>query len=135
MTDTIKPTMGQVSTDLLKSSLDDTHSAHEQMREQLSDYDKGIYDCLERYCKAWPHKDFYLVVVTKRERLLKNVFRNYFFGCHACPTPTYDQTVYHYHAKDDYLEFLWVLPSKQAAFQLLHDPSAFPPKNVNLPNS
>ena len=50
--------------------------------------------------------------LTKKEKLLNNVLRNYFFPTQACPTPTWDQAIYHYHSADDRLEFLWVIPSK-----------------------
>jgi len=44
---------------------------------------------------------------------MPNVIRNYFYGRRSCPTPNYDQVVYKYHFKDDNLEFLWVIPSRE----------------------
>lgn len=57
--------------------------------------------------------DFFVVVLTKKERLMENVIRNYFLETIDCPTPTYDQTVYQYHAKDEKLTYLWTVPDKE----------------------
>lgn len=62
--------------------------------------------------------DFYVVVLFKKERLLKNVVRQYFFPRKSCPTPEYDQIVYHYFPKEEKLEFLWVVPDKQSTIDL-----------------
>ena len=43
---------------------------------------------------------------------MKNVIRNYFIIRSTCPTPQYDNTVYHYHRSTEQIEFLWVLPSR-----------------------
>jgi hypothetical protein len=80
------------------------------MREQLTDYDKNIHLCVKDQKKCFDG-DFYVVVLTKKERLMQNVLRGYFFGRLSCPTPDYDQTVYKYGRKDDHLEFLWTIPS------------------------
>ena len=64
--------------------------------------------------------DFFVVVLTKKERLLPNVLRNYFLHRKTCPTPTYDQAVYHFVATEDELRFLWVVPSKDTC-ELLRD--------------
>lgn len=57
--------------------------------------------------------DFYVVVLCKKERLLENVIHNYFLETITCPTPTWDQTVYHYHAKEEKLEYLWTVPDRE----------------------
>lgn len=62
--------------------------------------------------------NFYVVVLFKKERLLKNVVRQYFFPRNSCPTPEYDQIVYHYFPKEEKLEFLWVIPDKQSTIDL-----------------
>ena len=108
-----RDTVGKIAVTLAKDSCDNTHSPHEQMLEQLSDYDKNIYECVERYKKDFL-KDFYVVVITKKERLLENVIRNFFYGRISCPTPDYDQTVYFYNYKTQIINFMWVIPSKDA---------------------
>lgn len=108
-----KKTVGQLSAELQAKSYDDTHTAHDQMEESLTDWDKNIYECLDQYKKQYD-TDFYIVVITKKERLMMNVLRNYFMARISCPTPDYDQTVYRYDHDSDILEFLWVIPSKEA---------------------
>src|SRR3990167_4938546 len=54
----------------------------------------------------------------KKEPLMPNVIRNYFYGRLSCPTPDYDQTVYFYDQESDIIEFLWVIPSKDACLYL-----------------
>jgi hypothetical protein len=91
----------------------------DQQREMQKDYEKNFIECLERGKKAIDG-DFYLVVETKKERLLVNVLRNYFFYRHSCPTPTYDTAVYKYHRSSDTIEFLWTVPSRDTC-ELLRD--------------
>ena len=52
------------------------------------------------------------MVLTKKEKLLENVLRNFFFSRSSCPTPEYDQAVYKIHKKIEKIQFIWVLPSK-----------------------
>lgn len=109
-------TVGKIASDLLVKQTDRV-SPIDQMREQLSEYDDNIRHCAERFKKLFG-KDFFIVVITKRERLLENVIRNYFTGRLSCPTPDYDQTVYKYTVKDDNIQFLWVVPSKDTCYYL-----------------
>jgi hypothetical protein len=124
-----RPTVGQVSSDLLQRDVYGDITAGEQMREQLAEYEQFLHECVSSG-KAQYSGDFFVVVLTKRERLMANVFRNYFFARQSCPTPSYDQTVFHYHREGDELEFLWTLPNPAAIKNLLvhkHelDPSCF----------
>ena len=107
-------TVGKISSKLIDKPLE-TNDPIEQMREQLEDYESNIFQCIARYVKVFP-LGFYIVVLTKRERLMPNVFRHYFFGRQSCPTPDYDQTVYKY--SPEKIEFLWVIPSKAACIHL-----------------
>lgn len=112
-----RPTVGSVATDLLRKQATDTHSADEQMAEQLADYDKSLHECIER-CKKEYASDFFVVVLTKRETLLTNVIRNYFYGRLTCPTPDYDQAVYLYRRAEEAVDFVWVVPSRDACHHL-----------------
>ena len=105
-----KETVGKVATELLAKA-DNKHTVVDQMEENLSDWDKNIWLCVDNSKKIYPN-DFFIIVETKKERLLENVIRNYFIARLSAPTPTWDQTVYKYHRKKDALEFLWVVPSK-----------------------
>lgn len=107
-----RDTVGKISSELIHQD-DPNHTPIDQMRENLTEYDNNIWTCVENGKKNI-NGDFYVVVVTKKERLMQNVIRNYFFYVYACPTPTYDQTVYKYHRADNKVDFLWVVPSKDS---------------------
>lgn len=105
-------TVGAHSVELAKKD-PDTRDPIELQREIHKDYEKNIFEAVDRGLKEI-HGDFFVVVTTKKERLMQNVIRNYFNPRKTCPTPEYDQTVYHYIRKDDKLDFLWVVPAKDA---------------------
>ena len=107
-----RPTVGKLSWDLLQHASPADHSAEEQMREQLDNYERNVFEAVENGKKLYGG-DFYIVVETKKEPKMKNVIRNYFFPRMTCPTPTYDNSVYKYHRSEEHLQFLWVLPSKE----------------------
>lgn len=113
-----RDTVGKLSSELLQQDVYGDQSAGEQMREQLREYESNIAECINSGKNSFSG-DFFVVVITKRERLMPNVIRNYFFSRISCPSPDYDQTVYHYHRSDDHLEFIWVLPSMVAVKDLL----------------
>lgn len=105
-----RETVGKLATDLIKQE-PATRDPIELQREIYKDYEKNLYESVNRGKKQYT-TDFFVLVLTKKERLLQNVLRNYFFPRGTCPTPEYDQTVYKYYRGDDRLEFLWVIPSK-----------------------
>lgn len=114
---TKKKTVGAISSELLAKA-EDTHTVVEQTNEQLSEWEASLFECIEKSKKVWINKDFFIVVITKREPLMPNVFRNYFFGRLSCPTPDYDQTVYKYESKTDIVHFVWVIPCRDACIHL-----------------
>lgn len=105
-----RDTVGKLSAELLKKEPETTDPI-EQMRESLTEYDKNLFERAALDYHRYPH-NYFLVVLTKKERLMPNVLRNYFFTRSTCPTPEYDQTVYRVNKKTDNIEFLWVVPSK-----------------------
>lgn len=115
-----KKTVGQISKDLREKDILPSHSANDQMQESLTDYDSNIYECIQRGLKDYAD-DFYIVVVTKKERLMPNVLRNYFLIRLSCPTPTYDQVLYKYDRSEERIEFIWVIPSAHACQELLNN--------------
>lgn len=117
MTSDKKTTVGEASYRLWNQS-PEAADAIEQMREQLTDYDKNMLEAIERGKKDFP-SDFYIVVITKRERLMPNVFRNYFFPRQSCPTPDYDQTLFSYNRGSDSPELVWVIPSKPTCLYMI----------------
>ena len=114
--DESRDTVGTLASDLIVKS-PETNNPIEQMREQLTDYDRSLAECIDKALTTYPG-DFYLVVITKKERLLENVLRCYFFSRKTCPTPEWDQTVYKYHRLSG-PQFLWVVPSKDTCEYLI----------------
>jgi len=78
--------------------------------------------------------DFYVVVLFKKERLLQNIVRQYFFPRKSCPTPEYDQVVYKYHRDSEKIEMLWVIPDKQSTQYLPTIRFCLPPEQTELLN-
>ena len=75
-------TVGKVATDLAKQ---DTvaQSPIELEREIHKEYEQNFFDCAERGKKHY-RGDFFVVVLTKKERLLPNVLRHYFLHRNSC---------------------------------------------------
>jgi hypothetical protein len=112
-----KETVGKVASDLIIKAIDNNHSAHEQMQESLTDYESNVFQCINDNKAKFPDRMF-IVVLTKKEKLLQNVLRNYFFARSSCPTPDYDQTVYQYNYIRDDVEFLWTVPARDICHEL-----------------
>ena len=111
-----KETVGKVATDLMQQDAP-TRDPIELERAMHEQYEKNVWECVARSQKLFTG-NFYVVVLTKREKLLQNVIHHYFFGRLTCPTPDYDQTVYYYSPTHDSIEFLWVIPSKDTCEHL-----------------
>ena len=109
-----KETVGAASLRLqeqeIRNQREITHSAEEQMRAHLSEYEDNVLQCIHDNKNLF-EDHFYVVVLTKKERLMQNVLRNYFFARRSCPTPDYDQTVYKYTKASDNLEYMWTIPA------------------------
>ncbi len=104
-------TVGKAAYDLLVK-VEEQHNPIEYEREMHKEYEKEVWVCVDTN-KSVFDGDFYVVVLCKRERLLPNIYRNYFLARRSCPTPTFDQTVYKYHREHNALEFLWVIPDQE----------------------
>lgn len=82
-------------------------------------WENQISLCVDRGIKFYPQdKDFFVVVLFKKERILTNVVRQQFFYRLSCPTPAWDQVVYKYYRKESRLEFIWVVPDKESCMNL-----------------
>lgn len=125
-----KKTVGQWSKELLEKS-DDKHTIEDQMREQLSDYDKELYLCFDNNKNKYKGI-FYLVVLTRADKLLKNVLRHQYFTRISCPTPQYDQTVYQCHKDWTEPKFIWTLPNKEYAAYMLKYKEYIHPEEYRL---
>jgi len=80
--------------------------------ESEDSYENQVRLAVERGEKDFDG-DFYVVVLFKKERLMVNVVRQYFFPRKTCPRPEYDQVVYRYYRNSHSLKFLWVIPDKE----------------------
>ena len=113
-----RETVGKIATDL-QAKKPETRDPIELEREMNKDYEKNIYECIARAKKdPTVEKDFYIQVETKKERLLTNVIRNYFFYRNSCPTPNYDQILYRYTSSDEKIELIWVIPSRDTCHMM-----------------
>lgn len=74
-------------------------------------FESQILECFNRGRKEI-HGSFFIVVIFKKERVLKNIIRQYFFYRKSCPTPQFDQIVYKYDYDEDKIDFVWVVPDK-----------------------
>jgi hypothetical protein len=111
-----KETVGAVAVRLMEKGYEKT-DVIEQQRAMQEEWMANIYLAVENGRKLFTN-DFYIHIETKRERILDNVLRNYFIPRESCPSPNYDQTVYKYDRAKEELEFLWVIPSKDAALMM-----------------
>lgn len=111
-----RDTVGKISSELLQKDIGPV-SVIDQQREMQKDYIDNLIQCVERNTKEFPG-DFFVVVETKTEKLMPNVMRNYFFARWTCPTPTYDQSIFKYNKKDERIEYIWTLPSKDACYSI-----------------
>lgn len=110
MTQKKRENAGKIASDLQKKA-PDTRDPIELQREMQENYEKYLVETIESGKKAY-EDPFYVVVEMKKERLLQNIIRNYFIARQSCPTPFYDQTVYRIKMKEDRVDLLWVIPSK-----------------------
>lgn len=125
-----KKTVGQVSLELSQKE-PDTRDPIELEREMHTDYEKNFWECVNDF-KKQSSNDFFIVVLTKRERVMQNVLRNVFFARHSCPTPNYDQAVYRYDALNNAVDFIWVIPSRETCFMLKENALQVVPEEKEL---
>lgn len=117
-------TVGKLAIDLQKKrdlKIDSIELQKEIHKGNFSkrSYEEEVWETIKRGCQDETIKgNFYIVVLFKKERLLQNVVRQYFFYRKSCPTPEFDQTVYRYQPKADSIEFLWTIPNNAACLTL-----------------
>jgi len=92
-----------------------------EIRDLSDNMHKGYMDTLKDTAIKGKKKytnTFYVVVLTKREKLIAKTMRNYFYARQSCPTPGYEQAVYKFNSKDESLSFLWMVPTKEMCNQM-----------------
>lgn len=81
-------------------------------REKI--YLRKLWEHVEDAKKRYVQQDFFIVVITRQEHLIKDCYQDLHSDFPECPTPDYDQTVYQWHWRDEKLELLWSLPHEAA---------------------
>ena len=125
-----KETVGKLAVELAQKA-DDKHSIGEQMQEQLSNYDTELFLCFERNKQKYKGI-FYIVVITRGDKLLKNVIRHQFFARNSAPTPEYDQCVYQCHKEWPEPRFMWVMPCKDYSEYMFNNKESISPTEYQL---
>lgn len=110
-------TVGSVATKLWNSG--GKQGAVETEREANKEYLSEVHKCVQNAVdKGWD-KPFYVVVLTKKERLLRNVVRRYFVARKTMPMPDYDQSLWHYDPRSEQLRYVWTIPDPVYCTELM----------------
>lgn len=125
-----KETVGKVSAELLTKE-PDSRNPIEIERTLHQNYESNVLEAIERGKKDF-EGDFFVVVITKKEPLMPNVIRHYFFCRLSCPSPDYDQTVYLYRRAIDSIDFIWVIPSRETCFTFKENSTQIDPSEYGL---
>lgn len=85
----------------------------------LSEWDKNIFELIEKTREIIKSERFYVSVTTKREYLAPHTIRNYFESKYHCPTPQFEQVVYRIKENSNDWQLMWVIPNKEACNYLI----------------
>lgn len=127
---TKRRTVGQEALDIFQKG-EVERSPIELQREMTRDYYQNLIDCALKNRRYYGGR-FFIVVLTKNEKLLTNVFRNYFFARSTCPTPDYDQSVFKYDYRSEEIQYMWTVPSQDACIHLLQNELLIAPEEQQL---
>jgi len=125
-----RTTVGAIAKDLMTKA-PETSSPLDLEQSMQSEYRNALLECITEAKKRFL-SDFYVEVTTKREPLMPNVFRNYFSARLSCPTPNYDQAVYRYRPTVEAVDFIWVIPSRDACHHLKDNAMLVAPEERGL---
>lgn len=128
-----RKTVGAISLDLMQKE-PEVNTVVDQQRAMQENYLKELSECVSTFEKKNPNRDFFVAVLTKDEKLMPNVFRNYFVPRFTCPVPNYDQSVFRYHHKTGDLEFVWCVPCRKACIYLKDNALSVPADERDLLN-
>ena len=106
-----RPTVGKIVTDLSKEA-PEIVSLGDLRKPRSQKYLENLLECANKTHEK--HEgDFYIVVHTKREKILGGLPRYYFIARRSAPTPTFDQSVYKFNSQTENIEYLWTVPSPE----------------------
>ena len=119
LTEEVKKTVGEESRNRIMSG--DKQEVGETSIAMNKTYEEELMDCVHRYQKKRLEnvEPFYVVVELKKERLMHNVMRRYFYGRESEPTPNYDQTVFKVDPKDQKVDFKWSIPDIESYYDMV----------------
>lgn len=125
-------TVGEISAQLAQSS-NGSQDPMELQREMTKEYCDNVIQAATEGLKYYD-KPFYVVVITKREYLMQNVIRSYYFHRGTCPTPDYDQAVFQFDPKRESFQEVWVIPDRDTALMLYENALEVAPEERQLLN-
>lgn len=128
MKDSNVQTVGQAAYEILRKD-QSSQGVIDTQREMQKGYIDELVKCAKRYDWGDP---FYLCVITKKERLMPNVVRNYFFARQTRPTPDYNMALYKYDPKTECVTFEWVLPDPESVDIILENAHILPKEQKQL---
>ena len=128
-----RPTVGKIVSDLAQKPVM-MYSVVELAKEGLKDYFGELVKCVGDGKKVFPSSDFFIQVHERAEKVLQMTFRHQFEARLTCPTPNYDQSIFKYHWKDENLEYIWTIPSRDACHYLKNNALEVVPEEKQLLN-
>jgi hypothetical protein len=128
----IKPTVGEEARKRLMSS--DKQEVKETSSEMNKTFEESLMECVHSYQKERLENTtpFYVVVLHKKERLMHNVIRRYFYGRESEPTPDYDQVVFTCDPMTQQVTFKWTIPDQETYFDMIINGSKYPASHQQL---
>jgi hypothetical protein len=109
MNESIREKAGKIYRDL-KSKVQDKTNVFELVKTTQANFIPDLCALVEQEKKKTDN-DFFVEVPIRMNALMPDVLETYMKCRHTCPTPFYDQSVFHYDKKKDALFYLWTIPS------------------------
>lgn len=106
-------------------------------KDMTKDWDSYLEDCILEGKKVLPNKDFFINIVILPDKMAEG-FLDRLSMKHtrqvrsSCPTPDYNQVVYHYKHQDNKLSFLWTVPTRDMVGGLLRHRDRVLPQYFDL---
>lgn len=109
-----KVTVGALAREAMKQEAEKVNLIeYGQAVQDPKKYYETLQDSVDKGIKKFPDQDFYIEVVDRFDKMLKNVGVTQFVVCMVCPTPTYDTSVWRYRNDIKDIEYLWTVPDKR----------------------
>ena len=131
-----RETVGKLAYDSILKDMSETKTPtyNEQAEESTKGYMPSVLECVENHKRIFDG-DFYVETATVEVKVMQKKVHNFkFIGKLACPTPTWDQSVFKYHRADDRLEYLWTIPDKGTCAYLKQNMLLIPDNQKELLN-